>query len=201
LISAALASESKLACHPEKPETNEKCKAQIRRLAIMLDTAGWVLYRQGKTEAAEPYLRSAYAIFPRAAVGLHDSIILAKLGRTEEAAKRFNEARSRADFANADVVAIDEARNAVGAALDTDKETSPRGERVQVAVLVDESGKVLDASGPAEAAAAAKSLTLPLIEWPEHQLRSVRTVELMKDGANWTFAQSFVVRPAQEIEP
>jgi hypothetical protein len=48
---------------------------------------------------------------------------------------------------------------------------------VQVAVLVDKSGKVLDASGLAEAAALAKSLTLPLIEWPEHQLPSVRTVE------------------------
>ena len=68
-------------------------------------------------------------------------------------------------------------------------------------VLVDESGKVLDASGPAEAAAASKSLILPLIEWPEHQMRSVRTVELMKDGANWKLVQSFVVKPAQEVEP
>jgi tetratricopeptide (TPR) repeat protein/transglutaminase-like putative cysteine protease len=201
LISAALASESKLACRPEKPETNDKCTVQMSRLAIMLDTAGWILYRQDKTEAAEPYLRSAYAISPRAAIGLHDSVILAKLGRTEEAAKRFNEARSRADFANVDVVEAEEARSALDAALDSHKEASPKGDRVQAVVLVDESGNVLDASGPAEAAAASKSLILPLIEWPEHQMRSVRTVELMKDGANWKLVQSFVVKPAQEVEP
>jgi hypothetical protein len=32
-------------------------------------------------------------------------------------------------------------------------------------------------------------------------MRSVRTVELMKDGANWKLVQSFVVKPAQEVEP
>jgi tetratricopeptide (TPR) repeat protein/transglutaminase-like putative cysteine protease len=198
LVSAALASESKLACRPEKPETNEKCTVQMNRLAIMLDTAGWILYRQGKTEAADQYLRSAYAIAPRAALGLHTSVILAKLGRTREAAKRFGEVRSRADFVNADA---EEARNALGAALDANTESSPKGDRVQAVVLVDESGKVLDASGPAEAAAAAKTLILPLIEWPEHQMRSVRTVELVKEGGNWKVVQTFVVKPAQEVEP
>jgi tetratricopeptide (TPR) repeat protein len=171
----------------------------MNRLAIMLDSAGWILYRQGKIEAAEPYLRSAYAISPRAAMGLHETIILAKLGRTEEAAKRFNEARSRVDFANAN--AVEEARGALGAALDSNTETPPKGDHVQVVVLVDESGKVLEASGPADAQAAAKSLILPLIEWPEHQMRSVRTVELLKDGAGWKPVQAFVVKPAQEVEP
>ena len=72
---------------------------------------------------------------------------------------------------------------------------------MQVVVLVGESGKVLDASGPADAAAAAHSFDLPRIEWPGHQMRSVRTVELTKDGASWKLVQSFVVKPAQEVEP
>jgi tetratricopeptide (TPR) repeat protein len=54
LISAALASESKLACRPERPETNDKCTAQMNRLSVMLDSAGWILYRQGKTADADP---------------------------------------------------------------------------------------------------------------------------------------------------
>ena len=201
LISVALASESKLACRPEKPEANDKCTTQMSRLAMMLDTAGWILYRQGKTEAAEAYLRSAYAISPRAAIGLHDSVILARLGQTEEGAKRFNETRSREDFATADAMEAEEARSALGAALDSLKETAHKGDRVQVVVLVGESGKVLDASGPADAAAAAHSFDLPRIEWPGHQMRSVRTVELTKDGASWKLVQSFVVKPAQEVEP
>jgi len=46
---------------------------------------------------------------------------------------------------------------------------------VQVAALVDESGKVLDASGSSDAVASAKSFTLPFIAWPDHQLPSVRS--------------------------
>jgi tetratricopeptide (TPR) repeat protein/transglutaminase-like putative cysteine protease len=200
LISGALAAESKLTCRPEKPESNEKCNAQMNRLAIMLDTAGWVLYRQGKIEAAEPYLRSAYAISPRVAMGLHTTVILAKLGRTQEAAKRFIEAQSRRDFANADARETEEARSAVGSALNSLGDASAKGNRVQVTVLVDESGKVLEASGGSEALAAAKKLTLPLIAWPDCKLVSVRTVELTKDGESWKLIQSFVVKPAQDVE-
>jgi hypothetical protein len=107
----------------------------------------------------------------------------------------------RADFANADAAENEEARTAIGDALDSPKETALKGDRVQVAAFVDESGKILDASGSSDAAAAAKSFALPLIAWPDHELRSVRTVELMKDGSNWKLIQSFVVKPAQEVEP
>jgi len=40
------------------------CAAQA---CVMLDTAGWVLYRQGKIEAAEPYLLELTAISCREA--------------------------------------------------------------------------------------------------------------------------------------
>jgi hypothetical protein len=51
----------------------------------MLDTAGWVLYRQGKTESAEPYLRSAFAITPHPETRVHLATLLAKMSRLKEA--------------------------------------------------------------------------------------------------------------------
>jgi tetratricopeptide (TPR) repeat protein len=201
LISGALASEAKLVCRPEKPEADDKCTAQMARLAIMLDTAGWILHRQGKTDAAEPYFRSAYAISPRATIGLHYTTILATLGRIGEAVTHFDEVRSRADFSSADPGEVEEARSALGAAPGARTASSPKEGRMQITVLVGESGQVLDASGPAEASAAAKTLRLPPIEWPGQQLRSVRTAELIKDGTNWKLVQAFVAKPAAEVEP
>ena len=55
----------------------------------MLDTAGWVLYRQNDFAGAEPYLRSAYAVLPSFDMSLHLSAVLLKLGRMEEALKYF----------------------------------------------------------------------------------------------------------------
>jgi hypothetical protein len=171
------------------------------RIAAILDTAAWVLYRQGKIDDAEPYIRSAYAISKGATIALHDLVILAKLGCGAEAVKIFTDARSRSDFASLDAESIEEARSAIGADVEKYQGTAPKADRVQVSVLADESGKVLDAAGQADAVTAAKALRLPPIGWPGHRLRTVRTAELIKDGADWKLYQSFINKPAQDVEP
>jgi hypothetical protein len=119
----------------------------------------------------------------------------------EEAATHFDEVRSGADFSSADPGEVEEARSALGATPGARTASSPKEGRMQITVLVGESGQVLDASGPAAAAAATKPLRLPPIEWPGHQLRSVRSAELIKDGTNWKLVQAFVAKPAAEVEP
>src|SRR6202035_5268773 len=75
------------------------------------------------------------------------------------------------------------------------------GATARVIALVDGQGKVLDAkSADSQTAdplvAEAKSLTLLPISWPEHFIRSIRTVEFRQDGANWSPAQSYVGQSA-----
>jgi hypothetical protein len=97
-ISKALEATAPLVCEPKDLSDGDQCTAPLRQMAFMLDTAGWVLYRQGKTEDAEPYLRSSFAITPRSATELHTVIVLAKSGRLEEAVSLFAQARTRSDF-------------------------------------------------------------------------------------------------------
>jgi hypothetical protein len=74
--------------------------------------------------------------------------------------------------------------------------------RVRVLALVDEQGKVLEAraidgTGRGSLAGEAKSMTLLPISWPEHSIRSVRTIELRQVGGKWFPGQSYVVQPAE----
>jgi tetratricopeptide (TPR) repeat protein len=52
LISGALENSARLVCEPEELSGADKCTGPLRQLALMLDTAGWVLYRQGKSKEA-----------------------------------------------------------------------------------------------------------------------------------------------------
>ena len=51
----------------------------------ILDSMGWVLYRQGDLEGAEKYLRKAFEKSPEAEVSTHLGEVLHMLGRLEEA--------------------------------------------------------------------------------------------------------------------
>lgn len=51
----------------------------------ILDSMGWVLYRQGKLEQAEHYLTRAYAAFPDPEVAAHLGEVLWALGKSEQA--------------------------------------------------------------------------------------------------------------------
>ncbi len=177
LVSGTLSPEARLACQPEKFVEDEKCSAQLRRLAYMLDTAGWILYRQGKIAEAEPYISSAVAIAPRAENEVHLAILLANRNRPEEALKYFASASSIAGFAALDVA---EAKRELAKVFGGEAQFEARlRERkalkpatvVSVLALVDEQGKVVDARASTPSASAAliaqaKTMKLPPIAWP-----------------------------------
>jgi tetratricopeptide (TPR) repeat protein len=154
LVSGTLGPEARLVCEPETLSNDDKCTAQLRRVATMLDTAGWVLYREGKFAEAEPYLLSSNAIAPRTEEELHLASLLVKLGQTDESLKYFAKARSRGDFSRFDST---EARTALAKAMGGATQLDSRlkqietplasgGSTTRVFVLVDGRGKVLEAA-------------------------------------------------------
>lgn len=211
LVSGALDPEARLACEPEAlpkaeaPLNNDKCSAQLHRVATLLDTAGWVLYRQGKIAEAEPYLSSAYAIAPGTMAEIHLAILLAKTGRVDDSLKHFANARSRDAFPGVD---SGEVRRELAKAIGGEPQLDSRLEQIQipqaspgstlrVIALVDERGKVLEAQSadtqtPASLIGDAKSLTLTPISWSEHSLSSIRTIEFAKEGAKFMLIRSYV---------
>ena len=214
LVSGTLNPEARLACQPETLSEDDQCSAELGRIATMLDTAGWVLYRQGKSSEAEPYLSSSYAIAPRAAIAIHLALMLAALGRLDESLKYFADANSRADFSRVD---SSEARRELAKVLGGEAQLDSRlkqiqdhvaspGARARVIALVDGQGKVWDARSadsqtPAALVGEAKSLTLLPISWPEHSIRSIRTVEFRQDGKKWSPVQSYVAPSAEPLAP
>jgi tetratricopeptide (TPR) repeat protein len=211
LVSGALDAEARLACEPEDlsiaeaAPKNDMCGAQLRRLATVLDTAGWTLYRQGRLTDADPYLSSAYAIVSGTLNELHLSTLLARMGRVDESLKHFANARSRDAFSRLD---SGEARRELAKALGGEAQLDSRLEQIQtpeanpsstphVVALVDGHGKVLEAQStdmqtPGSLISETKTLTLTPISWPEHSLSSIRTIEFAKDGARFTPIRSYV---------
>lgn len=60
--------------------------------SFILDSKGWILFRQGKLEAALEALQRAYAKQPDAEIAAHIGEVLWKLGRTDEAKAIWREA-------------------------------------------------------------------------------------------------------------
>jgi len=212
LVAGALNSEAKLFCRPEALIVEPKCDAQLQRLAHMLDTSGWVLYQQGKIAESEPYLTSAFAISPHAETETHFATLLARLGRVEESLKCLADVASLARFAAADTR---EVRSELAKALGGESVLNSRLSQIQtdrlaqgtltrILALVDESGRVIDARGldpqvPRSITDAAKSFTLPAISWPDHSIRSIRTIELRQAGGKWLPERSWVGEPAESL--
>ena len=73
----------------------ERAHAQAPRNAAILDSLGWVLYRQGHDEQALSYLQDAYAEDRGADIAAHLGEVLWRIGRQEEA-KRSGPKRPRA---------------------------------------------------------------------------------------------------------
>jgi tetratricopeptide (TPR) repeat protein len=203
LISKALEATTPLVCEPEGLSDADKCTAPLRQMAFMLDTAGWVLYRQGKAKEAEPYLRSSFAITPRSESELHIVVVLAKSGRLEEAINLFAQARTRPDSNRVgSQEAIRELVKAAGgdAELDallgrTSPPPSPASVQAKAVALVDGNGKVIDVRAIAPAfpglTDVAKSLTLPVLSWPGYSIRSIRTIEFQRVGDQWSPSESY----------
>lgn len=204
LISAAMQKSLDPLCDPKALADADLCTSQFRQLAYMLDTAGWILYRQGKTESAEPYLRSAFAITPHPESRVHLATLLAKTSRVDEAVHTYVEARTLQGFELIDPAeTLREMARAAGgqASLDAFQEPAP-GVELQIPAaakaiaFVDGSGKVLDARAvapaPAAVADAARSLALPAIAWPGMALHSIRTIEFERAADGWLPSRSYV---------
>ncbi|WP_454762747.1 tetratricopeptide repeat protein [Cupriavidus campinensis] len=58
----------------------------------IMDSLGWVKYRQGELQPAADLLRSAFAKAPEAEIGAHLGEVLWQLGQQEEARKTWNDA-------------------------------------------------------------------------------------------------------------
>ncbi len=204
LISGALQSSTRQICEPESLADGEKCTQQLRQLAFMLDTAGWVLYREGKTEEAEPYLRASFAITPRGENELHMVTLLAKLGRLDEAVALLAQARVRPSFARAGSrEAMAELTRAAGGDAPLEALFSrapvappPSHAETKVFALVDGNGKVMEAQAvapaPSSLSETAQSLTLPMLAWPGHSVRSIRTIEFQLKAGSWSPADIYV---------
>jgi tetratricopeptide (TPR) repeat protein len=203
LISKALEATAPTVCQPEGLYDGDKCTAPLRQMAYMLDTAGWVLYRQGKAKEAEPYLRSSFAITPRSETELHMAVVLAKSDRLDEAVNLFAQARTRPDFDRVDShETMRELEKAVGgdAELDALLGHVPLAPPLvpaaaKAVALVDGNGKVIDVRAIAPPfpglAEVAKSLTLPVLSWPGYSIRSIRTIEFQRTGAQWSPSDSY----------
>jgi tetratricopeptide (TPR) repeat protein len=63
----------------------EHANAEAPRNAAILDSRGWVLFRQGHTAEAEPYLRGAYQDDRGGDIAAHLGEVLWQLGRRDEA--------------------------------------------------------------------------------------------------------------------
>jgi tetratricopeptide (TPR) repeat protein len=70
----------------------ERAYAEAPRNAAILDSLGWVLYRQGHTEEALPYLKTAYADDRGGDIAAHLGEVLWELDRRDEAEKVWAEA-------------------------------------------------------------------------------------------------------------
>jgi TonB family protein len=210
LVSAAIDAQSFSVtnCQPDVLSKDDKCATPLQQISATLDTAGWILYRQGKWPEAESYLSTAYAITPDATRMLHKSIALAKSGNVNESLKYFAEARTLEGSAQED---LNEARQVLVSALGSESQLEARlkqtpsqtasGPVARVRVLTDENGKVLDVQGNAasdgEAAVTlAKSLTLRPVSWPGHSVRSIRTLEFRQNAdSQWSLTRSYVGQP------
>jgi tetratricopeptide (TPR) repeat protein len=77
----------------------ERAYAAAPKNAAILDSLGWVLYRQGHAEQALPYLNAAYADDRGGDIAAHYGEVLWQLGRRDDAERIWSEA-SAADSQN-----------------------------------------------------------------------------------------------------
>ena len=227
LVSDAIAREAPGVCHPAKPMLDAACSGKLTRLALMLDTAGWVRFKQGNVEEAKQYEMASYAIAPHATIALHMAAILGRAGDRNRALRLFVEAQSapgfdhaEADPIRAELVKLEGDEGQFEARLKGIAETSPAIGQIEVetelqgdatrliatyraVVLVDAQGKVLDAgmeNGDEPVAgllAYARRLSLPPLSWPDTKIQSVRTVEFRFISGKLQRILSYVVRPRE----
>jgi tetratricopeptide (TPR) repeat protein len=87
-----------LSLRKEKLEKAEKYSKRSNELSpnnrSYIDTYGWILFQQGKYKEAELWLSRAVKMGSKSAISEHYGDVLYKLGRTEEALKYWQEAKT-----------------------------------------------------------------------------------------------------------
>jgi hypothetical protein len=81
-------------------EVNSNAFLQANLLIASWDTLGWILYREGKLEAALPYISAAWRGSLRAEVGDHLGQIYEALGRRDDAESVYVLAQATPDVRN-----------------------------------------------------------------------------------------------------
>ena len=216
LASSALVVDAGRLCTPEQTGANQECVTKLGRFAALLDTAGWVRLQQGNTDEAKLYLESAYGLAPHSATALHLAGLYARQG-AQDAAVRFY-AISQLSLI-IDVPESERVKAQLGHDLQRQLQAIPKNEvaegcvtsaagwdadfaadPMKLHVLVDPSGKVLEAKPestpaltPAQLGQVQKLQLLPLA-WPDHALKSWRTLEI-RPGGNVCHVISYVQIP------
>ena len=169
LASSALTIQASEVCNPEKLVNDPGCTERLGRLSAVLDTAGWILVKQGKQSLALPYLTAAYAIAPRPANAMHLAFVDAETGKLEEAIQLYAAARLAHGFREDDARPIreelvkkagddsaleqkvrsvpkDESSLGLvpGASVASAGETSTSGKEISLQALVEPSGAIKD---------------------------------------------------------
>jgi tetratricopeptide (TPR) repeat protein len=199
LISQALEAKQRAVCEPASLADGDKCTEKLRSLSFMLDTAGWILYRQGNIKDAEAYLQAAFAITPDSANQLHLAVVLARTNRLDQAVRFFAQAHVRSDFARADASeTIRELAKAAGGETELDAlvsrvtvQEAPRVDAKAIA-LVDASGAVIDFQAFPGVDQMVKSMKLAPTAWPGMSLRTIRTIEFLKLDGQWIPSDSYI---------
>jgi len=225
LISEALSTEALGECHPTKPILDSGCTAKLVRLGFMLDTAGWIRFKEGQMDEAKQYVLASYAIAPKAVAALHLALILARSGDMGSALRFYVMAQSAPGFDASSVIPIRADLEQI-AGGDTEfqsrleilaksapvlgeidvKSEFKRSADIAAAdykmiALVDSDGRVLDATmekGDEPVAGAldyARQLALPPLSWPGERIQSVRIIEIQFAAGKEQRTLSYVVLP------
>ena len=80
---------------PESRQLIEKASQLAPKDPFILDSLGWVLYRQGDLEGALTHLQRAYAERPDPEIAAHLGEVLWTLGRKDEARSILREAQKK----------------------------------------------------------------------------------------------------------
>lgn len=76
----------------EAAELIRKAYAKLPEDPAVIDSRGWIAYKQGRLEEAERYLHEAYEMSEQAEIAAHYGEVLWKLGKRDEARRVWNEA-------------------------------------------------------------------------------------------------------------
>lgn len=179
LASSAVEVDAGQVCTPDRPVSESSCIAKFVHLAAALDTAGWILFKQEKIAQAQSFLEASYAVAPEAEVVLHLAAVYAKQSKPDAAIRLFAIARLSPAMQTEEVPAVRAVvQENVKGDLNSRLATLPKSELIdgyifsakgsswnaltfpaKLSVLVDPTGKILEAKSVDATALTAEQLS------------------------------------------